>query len=368
MPWVPQVQSPPDVADSYAGTGFHHLVDPAGSMTRPMRPADVGLESPNMIPHSSLAQRRLQRGDSYTYGVDTQGTSPLPSPLTIPLGVPPNKGYTSSPSMISREELGYGKLMYTPLSVSSSPQLQGSIASPGLHSATSQIQNQSMQSHVAHKPVSYSPLSATSQHSHSSQPYTPTHSSHSQASQPQYQEHPPQSRMQYQDPQQRHQYSQDPQQHHSSQSQYSDFAVPTNPRRLNLTDLTQSAPSILSYSTSNTQSRQPTQASQPMEYPTSTGSLTSEYAYARPTDRYPSPFKPELRVSSRPASRSDRTNLTPQALTDHSHVQDGIHEQHIEAAKSALSVDNGNGTQVMEYLDNLPQSAQQRRQGDDCNS
>jgi len=46
--------------------------------------------------------------------------------------------------------------------------------------------------------------------------------------------------------------------------------------------------------------------------------------------------------------------LTPQALADHTQVQESIREQHIDAAKNVLKVDNGNDVHVIEYLDRLP--------------
>ena len=186
-PWMQQPQqSPQDIAESYAGTGFHHLLDPTTSVQPRRSTTDGGLESP-MMAQSSLAQRRLlQREGTYTYGMETQGTSPLPSPLTISSVVPSSssKGnYISSPGLVPREETGYGKLMYAPLHVSSStPQLQSSMSASSIHAT--QIQNQSTQ-HISQKPLNFSPISSTSQHSQSSQSF-PTPSPQSQT--PQFQE------------------------------------------------------------------------------------------------------------------------------------------------------------------------------------
>jgi hypothetical protein len=388
-PWMQQ-QSPQDISESYAGTGFHHLLDPTTSVQSRRSTTDGGPESPNMMLQSSLAQRRLlQREGSYTYGMETQGASPLPSPLTIPSGIPSKGNYISSPGLVSREETAYGKLMYAPLHVSSStPQLQSSMSASSMHAT--QIQNQSTQ-HISQKPVNFSPISSTSQHSQSSQSF-PTPSPQSQTPQfqeqqqvprmqsqqfqeqqprmqtQQFQDHQPrmqyqdpqqrmpypdQSRMHYQDPQQRQQYPQDP-----NRPQYSpEFAIPTTPRRPNADISTQnSSTSVITYST--TQSHQSTQSSS-IEYPGPTP-LSQEYSYIRPTDRYPSPYKPvepQPRILSRPASRSDQaTSLTPQTLADHTHVQESIHEQHIDVAKNVLAVDNGSHVQVIEYLDTLPQA------------
>jgi hypothetical protein len=384
-PWMqpqPQPQSPQDIAESYAGTGFHHLLDPTTSVQPRRLTTDGGSESPTMMMQSSLAQRRLvQREGSYTYGMETQMTSPLPSPLTIPSGIPSStKGaYISSPGLGSREETGYGKLMYTPLSVSSStPQLQSPMSASSIHAT--QIQNQSTQ-HINQKPANFSPISSTSQHSQSSQSFpTPSPQSQTPQFQEQQQQQPrmqtqqfqdQQPRMQYQDPQQRMQYPdqsrihyQDPQQRQQqypqdpNRPQYSpEFAMPSAPRRPNIPDVsTQSSASVITYSA--TQSHQSTQPSS-IEYPGPTP-LSQEYSYPRSTDRYPSPYKlveSQPRVLSRPASRSDQaTSLTPQTLADHSHVQESIHEQHIDAAKNVLAVENGNHVQVIEYLDTIPQA------------
>ena len=381
-PWAqqPQQQSPQDVADSYAGTGFHHLLDPSISGARPPR-TDVGLESPtSVMVHSSLAQRRLnQREGSYTtYGGEAHATtSPLPSPISIS-GGQSSKEFISSPLLLSREESGYGKLMYAPLHVSSNPQLQSSTSMSSLHSQ--QIQNQSTQ-HISQKPVNFSPISSTSQHSQSSQSF-PTPSPQSQTPQSQFPEqqqrsqyadqqprmqyqdtqtrmpYKEQSRMPYQDPsQQRQQYPQDPR-------YSSEFVIPSNPRRTNSNDVGNST-SIITYST--TQSQSTASRSSSIEYPANMLAATPEYPYPRPTDRYPSPYKPQelqqppTRVLSRPASRSDRTNLTPQTLADHTHVQESIHEQHIDAVKNSLDVGTGNEVQVIEYLDTLPRPQPQPR-------
>lgn len=370
-PWMQQ-QSPQEIADSYAGTGFHHLLDPSPSVARQAR-TDGGMDSPNMTVQSSLAQRRLQRGESYTYG---DQMSPLPSPITIPVGQP-SRGY-SSPSLLPKEE-PYGKLMYAPLHVASNPQLQSSMVASSLHST--QIQKQT-QAHVSQKPVNFSPMSSST----SSQSF-PTPSPQSQTAQSQFPEHtqsqqprvqyqdPQQSRMQYQDPQRmqyqeqsrmhyqepRQQYPQDPRIAHQ---QYSspEFVIPNNPRRPHMTEAStqsSSSTSVLTYST--TQSHQSTQSSS-VEYPTS-----GVAAYPpHPADLYPSPYKPEPRNASRPGSRrDDQASLTPQTLADHTHVQESIHEQHIDEAKNVLAVDNGNDVQVIEYLDALPQPQQQAQQGDD---
>ena len=68
-PWMQQQpqQSPQDIAESYAGTGFHHLLDPTTSVQARRSTTDGGLESPSLMTQSSLAQRRLfQREGSYT--------------------------------------------------------------------------------------------------------------------------------------------------------------------------------------------------------------------------------------------------------------------------------------------------------------
>ena len=162
-----------------------------------------------------------------------------------------------------------------------------------------QIQNQSTQ-HISQKPVNFSPISSTSQHSQSSQSF-PTPSPQSQTPQFQEQQQPQmqshqfqeqqprmqtqqfqdqQSRMQYQDPTQRMQYQdqsrmhyQDPQQRQQqysqdpSRPQYSpEFVIPTTPRRPNRRHLNSilSSTSVITYST--TQSHQSTQSSS-VEYP-----------------------------------------------------------------------------------------------------
>jgi hypothetical protein len=67
----------------------------------------------------------------------------------------------------------------------------------------------------------------------------------------------------------------------------------------------------------------------------------NDYPYAQP------PYKP---LDQSP----DSGNLTPQTLADHTQVHEELHEQHVDNAKSALSVNNGNDVEVIEYLDTLP--------------
>jgi len=69
-------------------------------------------------------------------------------------------------------------------------------------------------------------------------------------------------------------------------------------------------------------------------------------------------------------------------LADHTHVQESIHEQQVDAAKSVIpAVDNGKDLQVIEYLNELPtpsgemgpsttaiQQHQQQSRVNDCNT
>ena len=362
-PWMQQQPSPGDVMENYSGTGYHHLVDPTSVSGRGGR--NMGMESPGMMGQSTLAQRRLQREGSYTYGAETQGTSPLPSPLMISAGIPSSRGYSSSPSLLPRDESPYGKMMYAPLS--GNPQLSGSIPSPN-----SLSQSQSAAAHILQqKPGNYSPLSSASPHSQSSQPYHQTPSG-SQPPTP-YSDQP--RLQQYQDPMQssRQQYSS--QQDHSQYS--SEFAIPSNPRRPTAADISAHSTSSSIFTT---QTQQSSHSSQSHDY--SPSNLLPEYSYSRSssaTDRYPGvPYKlatVDARPISRPSSRTDASNLTPQSLADHTHVQESIHEQHVDAPKSIIpAMDNRKDLQVIEYLNELPTPSQetappsQQHRVDDCNA
>ena len=145
--WMPQHSPQPLEIIEYTGTGFHHLLDQSTSIVErhQQRPEDMGMmQAPESISQSTLAQRRLQRGGSYTYG-DHPGSSPLQSPVSASMGGTP------------RDEV-YGGLIYQPLPSQTTQHIHGrSMSAANLRSGAPQVQ------------------------SHAAPPYSPQTSEHSQS-------------------------------------------------------------------------------------------------------------------------------------------------------------------------------------------
>jgi len=329
-PWGMQTPSPQEMPENYSGTGFHHLLDQPSTIPRLQRPPEVGyIDSSNVM---GLPPRRLQRGDSYSYGIPPSGASASPSPISTPTDIPPTRGYTGSPSLLPRDDSPYGRMMYAPIQISPTSHMPGHPL-PGANTAT-QMQGQPP-SQMLHS-INYPPQPSPSSHSHPSS-YA---SSPSQPSRPSNYSDPPPPQSQYPDPSnlrpsQDHSayphdtsYSHDPSHYsHDSSHSYSDFAVPSHPsRRPTLTDVSTqstSSTSVVTYSTSSTNTTQPVDAD----------SFRTYDPHIKPPPR---------------------TNLTPNTLADHTHVHETLHEQHVEDQKQSLSVDNGAEVEVMEYLETLP--------------
>lgn len=334
--WLPQHSSQSmEVMETYTGTGFHHLVDPSPAISgRQSRPEDMGMmPAPETIAQSSIAQRRLYRGGSYTYG-EHYGTPPLQS-LAASAGSTSND--YMSPGMIPRDE-AYGGLIYQPISDQANPQMHGRSMSATNLRSPSQLQ----QSHIAHSGPPFSPQSSEHSQSVSSNPgFVSPQSSHPQP----LTASPTQDHLQY-DPQlyqdtahRTRQYQSDS---HRSSQYAPEFAVPA--RRQNLSD-----PPTSSISSPN---RRP-QLSDTISKTSSTSVVTSFTSTTQSTHsthsaaEYPFAYKPM-------EQHSDAGNLTPQTLADHTQVHEELHEQHVDNAKSTLSVNNGNDVEVIEYLDTLP--------------
>lgn len=337
--WLPQ-HSPQsmEVMDTYTGTGFHHLLDqPPAIGARQSRPEDMGMmQTPETIAQSSIAQRRLYRGGSYTYG-EHHGTPPLQSPLATSSGSSKDYG---SPGMIPRDE-PYGGLIYQPIPDQTNPQVHGrSMSATNLRSAP-QLQ-QGGASHITHSAPPFSPQSSEhSQSVSSNQGFVSPQSSHPQP----LTASPTQEHLQY-DPQLYQDTAQRTRQYQSDNRQSShyvpEFAVPT--RRQNLSD-----PPTSSISSPN---RRP-QLNDTFSKTSSTSVITSFTSTTKSTHsthsatEYPFTYKPM-------EQHSDSGHLTPQTLADHTQVHEELHEQHVDNAKSTLSVNNGNDVEVIEYLDTLP--------------
>ena len=348
-PWTTSPQE-----DSYAGTGYHHLLDPQIRGT-----SGGGMDSsPNIaMGGSNLAQRRLAAreghhpGTAYLYDAPGgPGGSPLPSPLTIPNVMGPKgsgggAGYQMSssslgePSSAPAEDTGYGKLMYAPFQ----PNAQGMGLTPSsavsMHAPPSQLQTPSSATH-------FPPHSPSSQSAHS----YPTPSPQSATQPPPSQQYAPQgygdpqSRLSYSDPG-RSYYMQDTRNQSYSQPAShpsQEFLIPAQPRRPTLQETTpqSSTSTVVTYSTSSHPSTTLSSNTAP--------TATTPGEYPRSTAKRPSPPH-DARTSA-----SEVNSLTPQALADHTQVQDTIREQHIDTAKNVLKVDNGKDVQVIEYLDTLP--------------
>ncbi len=338
--WMPQLSSKSmEVMETYTGTGFHHLVETSPAIGgRQSRPEDMGMmQTPETITQSSIQQRRLYRGGSYTYG-EHHGTPPLQSPLATSTGSTSND--YMSPGTMPRDE-AYGGLIYQPISDQANPHIHGrSMSATNLHSA-SQLQ-QGGASHIAHSAPPFSPQSSEHSQSASSNPGfvspQPSHPQPLTAS-------PTQDHLQY-DPQlyqdtahRSRQYQPDS---HQSSQYAPEFAVPA--RRQNLSD-----PSTSSISSPN---RRP-QLNDTVSKASSTSVLTSFTSTTQSTHsahsgtEYPFTYKVM-------EQHSDAGNLTPQTLADHTQVHEELHEQHVDNAKNQLSVNNGNDVEVIEYLDTLP--------------
>jgi hypothetical protein len=280
------------------GTGFHHLLDnpPAvtGRQTRPVESSYV--ESP-MIAPSNLAQRRLQRDGGFQYVAENQA-SPLQSPMTTPSDYTP-----------THDDPAYDKLLYSPLSTAAIQQQQSS------QHTSPQLQSQNIPSHMLQNNYSQNPRPQSSHQSYL------THT----------QNHP-------------RQYAGN-----------SEFAVPR--LRPNLSDAPThpSSSSIATFSSSST------------NYSTSTNhSYVSAHSALSSPNEPPPDFRNEYRLPSpylksehtHSSNNSSRADLTPQTLADHTHVQESIHGQHVDATKEELKevlpVENENDVGVIEYLDTLP--------------
>jgi Fungal Zn(2)-Cys(6) binuclear cluster domain len=331
--WMPSPQE-----ESYAGTGFHHLLDP---QIRPeMDSPGPGVSSGNIAQRRLVSREGPSAAGSYSYDAPG-GASPLPSPLTIPTGYKGGMGSggyaLGSPSLgpSPSEDSGYGKLMYAPFQPNSGG-MGPSLTPSSMHGPpSSQLHTPSSASHFP--PPSPSSQSTQSYHAPSPQSATQPPPPPPQ-SQYQPQGYPEQQRLSYSD-QGRQYYMSDPrnQPYQQGPPQQQEFLIPAQPRRPTIQDTTpvSSTSTILSYSTPSTGL---SSNSAPHQH-------HSDYARSAPT-------KPES--PSHATLSADGQTLTPQTLADHTHVQETIHEQHIDAAKNVLKVENGNDVQVIEYLDTLP--------------
>jgi hypothetical protein len=320
--WIPPESPQQDINETYTGTGYHHLVD------QPMsRQADTMRQDGSVISPSTLAQRRLYRGNSYTFGT---GLPSLQSP--------------ASP----REDAFYGRIAYAPLPIN--PQSG--------HSHSMSATNQTISPQFIHE----SPISAPSSQVTpplstgyiTPQPSYPSRHDTSLAINPSFPvdpqlQSPHQSSPEFAVPTTRRTNSSD----NASQIASSPSASSRRPK-LEEASNTSSSISGMSFSSTGTQSSQSSHSFS--QHDIHHGHHAGDY-YSQPTESY-IPYKPDARLPPRSRSESSsQRSLTPHVLADHTQIQDAIHEQHVDATKQALSLDNGNDVGVIEYLDTLPQSA-----------
>ena len=324
--WVQTSSPQQEISEAYTGTGYHHLLD----QTVNRSPDTLRQDSSSLIAQSTIAQRRLHRGNSYTYGAEMH-------PLH---------------SMSPRDDTAYGRMGYTPLPLNQ--QLSSQPIQPQPISATGAISPQIM--HDTTFPASSSPSSQTYIASQSSYPPSRQEASHNMNAQfpvdPQLSNQQPQVNQEFAIPTRRANSGDNPPQSSSSPS--------SNPHRPKIGDSSNpsSSTSVLTFNTGTTPSSRSTHtfpSSTPQSEIPRTTQLSSEY-YSQPPEPYTSSYKPDVRPTSRSdSSSSQRQSLTPQTLADHNQIQDAIHEQHVDAAKQVLAVENGNDVGVIEYLDTLPQ-------------